>query len=521
LLRKATSEQLTVAMSIRNSFSLGNCSEKVIIQGSAGTGKSFTLMLIQQTLTNYLDKLRGGSEPEAIRVLVTAPTGKAAFLVGGITCHSAFSLPTKREFHRPDLAKLGSDTANSLRCALKNVEIVIIDEYSMLSYVQFIQIDKRMQQIFANDEPFGGKCIILVGDPLQLNPVKGTPIYDPPKNVSSLDYVAGLIYQDFKLFELTIVKRQTDLQFIEALNNCAISKMTEDDVSYINGRVREDHEVPKSATRLYHSNQDANNYNKKKIAEAPGILYIVKALDSLDTKSLKQSETDEILEKYQDREVADTNVPYEISIKIGIKYVVVKNVQQSDGIVNGAVGRLEHITFDPKNDSECQVLWIQFEDARVGAKARSKWNEFMKSHNIPERCTPIEKDISTMTSSKKYLRVHEAFRKQFPVQPAEAMTIHKSQGSTIKEVCLDLTKASHLTATLKYVALSRCDYDGLYIIGKFEKPPQRLTKSKNLLEIERLRAEAPYKTSFYNFDRKKGFIVIYVPQCELIQSTQK
>ena len=102
-------------------------------------------------------------------------------------------------------------------------------------------------------------------------------------------------------------------------------------------------------------------------------------------------------------------------------YMIVMNIDVSDGLVNGAIGTLN-------ND-------------KIGRKVKSKYIEFMKENKIPVSYVPIVKETVIMTSSAikvLHMPTHEAFRYQFPLKPAEAMTIHKSQGSTMKQVCLDL-----------------------------------------------------------------------------------
>ena len=61
-------------------------------QGGAGVGKSFLIEVLYQTLNRYYAHLPG-NQPEFQKVLLTAPTGRAAHNIGGLTLHSAFDLP--------------------------------------------------------------------------------------------------------------------------------------------------------------------------------------------------------------------------------------------------------------------------------------------------------------------------------------------------------------------------------------------------------------------------------------------
>ena len=96
-------------------------------------------------MTSYFDN-KCGSNKEEINVLLTAPTGIAAFLIEGVTCHRAFKLPTKTSFYHKQ--SLSEYTDNTIRAALQNVKIIIVDEYSMVSNKILGQINRRCQQIW-------------------------------------------------------------------------------------------------------------------------------------------------------------------------------------------------------------------------------------------------------------------------------------------------------------------------------------------------------------------------------------
>lgn len=79
-------------------------------------------------------------------------------------------------------------------------------------------------------------------------------------------------------------------------------------------------------------------------------------------------------------------------------------------------------------------------------------------------------------------------RKQFPLTIAEAITIHKSQGQTFPDACVDM-RDGQMDASLIFVALSRTDYSGLHILGEFKKPKGK-GNVKAMKEIKRLETEA-------------------------------
>lgn len=141
----------------------------LFVSGGAGVGKSLLIKMLYQYLTvNHFNKIPG-SNPDDIKILLCAYTGKAAFAIGGQTVHSAFGLPVSQCGHT--LPELSANIANTLACRLATVKLILLDEISMLGSKTFHQINRRLQQIFHVNEAFAGISMIVVGDFRQLPPV--------------------------------------------------------------------------------------------------------------------------------------------------------------------------------------------------------------------------------------------------------------------------------------------------------------------------------------------------------------
>ena len=139
------------------SFERESC---LIINGVAGTGKSYLINAICNLLQS--------------RCTVTATTGKAAYNIRGVTIHSLLKLPIGPRGNKD----LTGQSLCRLQENLNNINCIIIDEYSMLGQVTFGWMDKRCKQATGyNDKVFGGKSLILTGDPGQLPPVADKPLY--------------------------------------------------------------------------------------------------------------------------------------------------------------------------------------------------------------------------------------------------------------------------------------------------------------------------------------------------------
>ena len=101
---------------------------RVFVSGPGGVGKTHVIKLIQSDTIKLL-RLSGTIQPDDITVLLTAPTGAAAFIIGGMTLHSALVLGTSRY---NGFQPLNHDRLNSLRGKLSKLVLLIIDEHGWL-----------------------------------------------------------------------------------------------------------------------------------------------------------------------------------------------------------------------------------------------------------------------------------------------------------------------------------------------------------------------------------------------------
>ena len=115
-----------------------------------------------------------------VTCLTLAPTGTAAFNIGGLTIQSGLLIP----IHASAFKNLSTDNLKTLRSRLKNLQVVIIDEISMVGSNVFHQIHRRLEEIKGTnsfDSLFGNVTVIAVGDLYQLPPVGGNFVFDLPK----------------------------------------------------------------------------------------------------------------------------------------------------------------------------------------------------------------------------------------------------------------------------------------------------------------------------------------------------
>ena len=195
------------------------------VGGGAGVGKSIA-ELFMKDWSGIL--IHPSTNPDAVKVLLAAPTRKAAHNIHGITLHSTFALPVM-EFGG-EIPNLSSDVLNTLRSKLLCLKLIIIDEISMVGNQILSQVNGRLKAILNTSLDFGGVSIICVGDFHQLRPVKDSYVFQIPNSgTESYDLLVGpYLWEKFSFVELTEIMRQKDDQkFAVALNNFANCTLTE------------------------------------------------------------------------------------------------------------------------------------------------------------------------------------------------------------------------------------------------------------------------------------------------------
>ncbi|KAK3921489.1 ATP-dependent DNA helicase [Frankliniella fusca] len=253
------------------------------ISGPGGVGKSTLLNAITHTATRFWSH-QIGNDPADVHIILSAPTGKAAFNIQGQTIHSIFGLDfdLKKELK----TKMSANKRNTLMYKLKKLKILVIDEISMVSYDMMEVINLRLQQIFENNLPFGSVSLICLGDFNQLPPIYSTPVYQPSKDTMSIlsnasneitvihsehgsneTFYMSKLWSLFELYELTQFMRQkNDLKFAEALLRFANGKTTDEDDAMFESRqlstlnIPEDITIP-DATAIALKNITVDNYN--------------------------------------------------------------------------------------------------------------------------------------------------------------------------------------------------------------------------------------------------------------------
>ena len=374
----------------------------VYLTGSAGTGKTY---LIKE----YIEYLR----LREVAVAVTASTGIAATHIGGQTIHSWSGIGIKDQVGKAELDRIKRNKPTVRR--LRDAKVLIIDEISMLSGKVLTGISDILKYFKNNPAPFGGVQVILSGDFFQLPPVSREQL----PNREKFAFMASIwVESQLKVCYLTEQFRQKESLLSDLLSSIRSQDIHQDIVDLLQEKVNENDDS--ECIKLYTHNADVDAMNAKKLAENanPKCNFEAKTegLGAL-VESLKQS-------------VLATP---ELALKKDALVMFVRNNPER-GYFNGTIGVVEYF------EKEEGYPVVKTHDGRTIIAKPEEW---------------------TITDEKENVL---ASYKQVPLRLAWAITVHKSQGMTLDEAEIDLSRT--FEPGQGYVALSRLrNWHGLHLLG--------------------------------------------------------
>ena len=453
------------------------------LSGGAGVGKSHLTKALYQAALKYYNT-RAGVNFSEIKVLMLAPTGKAAYNIKGNTIHSALAIPACQSLK--NYKRLDSSRLNTLRCQLGGVKLIFIDEISMLGNTMFnVQINNRLKDIKGSSLPFGAVSIIAIGDLFQLQPVMDAYIF---KDMDNLEYgiLAPNIWQElFKMFELHEIMRQRESkQFAEMLNRLREGNHTKEDIMKFKEQILQPSSTnyPIDAPHLFIQNAKVNEFNDRAHRAISGTKYSIKAHDSVIGAESQQLR-DKILKQIPSDPRKTKQLHGTLNLAVGERTEISLNTRTDDGMTNGAANVIKLIQVH-QTDRPSGIIWVQFDHADVGEKTRHD-NRQLYVQGIALTWTPI-KPITTQFAVGRN-RTVQVVRKQFPLRPAAAKTIHRSQGDTESRIVVNFDTRRTIPH-IHYVGLSRVKtIEGLFIT---ELREDKIAVSENVCqEMNRLRTE--------------------------------
>jgi ATP-dependent DNA helicase PIF1 len=369
----------------------------VFITGKAGTGKTAVLRHLMKTTHQ--------------KVVVCAPTGIAALNAGGSTVHNLLGLGTAL----PADAHTDHHLVKTQKAWLKEVDILVIDEVSMVSSDLMDSMDRVLQEVRGDGDPFGGIKVVMFGDPYQLPPVvdKEAESYFRRARYRSAWFFDAHVWTqtNFTVFELEQIHRQDDPGFKDVLNAVRDGTVTADQLGQL------------------------NHVGMRK-AKDKGILLASRRAAVAERNTLKLKSIRSSAKTYKAmvntgfgiKEPADRT----IVLKNGAKVMMLNN-DREERWVNGTTGVVTNVWDD---EVTVEIDGIPYDVGRFA---------WVKAGTPPE-----------------FYKEAPKFR-QIPVKLAWAVTIHKSQGLSLPAVEIDLGTGA-FSPGQTYVALSRVTTpEGLFI----------------------------------------------------------
>ena len=402
----------------------------VFLTGKAGTGKTTLLREIIQTTHK--------------NTVVVAPTGIAALNAGGVTIHSMFQLPFGGFIPDNSAPQFSDSTKFETKATLRrhfkmngvkksvirNMELLIIDEVSMLRSDLLDAMDYMMQSVRKKNIPFGGVQVLFIGDLLQLPPVIRDEEWRTLKTYyrGKFFFHSHVVQQNPPLYiELSKIFRQTDDTFISVLNNLRNNQISQQDIQTLNKYVKPDFDLKanKGYITLTTHNNKADTTNAQALEDLEGKLVVYHP---------------DIVGDFPEKIFP---VEQQLQLKVGAQVMFVKNDLSADkNYFNGKMGIIKSLS--------SQEILVHFpEENKTIEVDKYEWKNIR--YKVDETTKEIEEEVLGTF-------VH------YPIKLAWAITVHKSQGLTFDKAALDVSQV--FLPGQVYVALSRLrSLEGLILLS--------------------------------------------------------
>jgi hypothetical protein len=235
---------------------------------------------------------------------------------------------------------LVEEQANTLRCKLQNLQLLIIDEVSMVSTPMLNLIHSRLQQVkqpSSQSAVFGNINILAVGDFYQVPPVAAKPL---TSNYASLTD----LWSNICIWELNeVVRQKGDHQFASLLNRLRTRKR-DDPISDADNSLLESEKIGHKNTVLDIEAADiVSDINKQ--------------------KTYKRREP--LLQE-------NTNLPSYLRLCVDARVMLTANIDVQDGLTNGAMGTVTGIINGRKPLGQPEAMCVLFDDVKIGDLSSEK-----------------------------------------------------------------------------------------------------------------------------------------------------
>lgn len=395
-------------MNIQQQFVFDKVREgkNVFLTGEPGTGKSYTVHhIIQWAIRSQK------------HIGVTAMTGVAAVLIDGVTLHSYLGIGLGTDDLHILVTKAFKNS--KLRRKLTQLEILIIDEISMMNHELMGKVSRYLSSVRHKDLPFGGVQLICVGDFSQLAPCDGEYCFRG-KTWKSADFEHCILTES--------IRHNDDTEFQDMLKRLRWGRCSDEDYERL--LQLQNTEFPENIipTRLYSLNVNVDKINNDELAKlithgARTITYRIRFPHEINkTECLKYAKALNISD---------------ITLCIGSQVVLTRNLNQDIGLVNGARGVITQI--------HPEFVMVEFLNGTGPERI-----DFYKLSliNIWEK-NKTDSNDDDIEERKVEFNIYS-----IPLKLAWAITIHRTIGMTLDAVEIDLGNSIFADGQA-YTAISR------------------------------------------------------------------
>ena len=447
------------------------------ISGKAGCGKS----AVVKCIAKYI---RRKAKPTFMKI--AAPTGTAAYLVKGSTLHALLQLPVTNM--KNELKELKGDRLRDLQERFEDVELLVIDEKSMIGQYMLYMIEERLRQAKPSraNIPFGGVSIILMGDFGQLAPVMDPPLFMEPdgksKSSKNPQIITGhqLFMTHFSenslIFDEVLRQGPDQAEFKKILGNISNGQLSLEEWEHLRTRELSDRNFTPEQIKTIKNNsikvcalkKNTNKHNEQRTKALGKPIHGIKSLNTgKDAKNASENDAQGLRQ--------------DIILAEGSRILLTRNLWQSKGLCNGSIGEVRYIVYPEKSNHQklqLPVIICKFLD----------YTGPSFSANEP-KLVPIVMEESYFFRNKE-----QCTRKMLPLKPGYAVSIHSSQGAELDSVICDVGERE-FAAGLVYVALSRVRRMQNLYFDPFPKRSRFLSIGKTKVFAQRKKQEEREKIS--------------------------
>ena len=285
------------------------------------------------------------------------------------------------------------------------------------------QIDVRLREIKGVSKPFGGVSLVLLGDPLQLRPVRGSYPWEEPKNEKyrRVHQIEPIWNMFLPVILRTNHRQGSDRKFSEILNRIRIGEQNDSDFEILSSRVfkREDRTIPEDSVHIFATNAEVNQWNQVFLDRLAGVEFSVET--TVIHPLLKNFRVDVDPSGF----IHNTSLLKTFNFKINSKVMLTTNLCTVDGLTNGAFGQIVGLRKDLKE--RITEIHVCFSNSNVGRETAKEHPDLERLYGKPT--IPIRKFEAVFSIGKRDTQATRSTASAFgfPLKLASCVTSHKAR----------------------------------------------------------------------------------------------